>query len=124
MDKLLEKLSIDNLSGNEVSVILGNPKDFPVELVEKLSIESALLYWNQKIDFEEGDCIMNNLYSFWLLKEHFYKNFDFGETPWACFNAFDAGEYYRPEDDPKIDPVETYTKPMIEKLLKKIKEIK
>jgi hypothetical protein len=37
--------------------------------------------------------------------------------------AFDAGEYYRETDDRSIDPSEKYTRPLIEILLRKRKEI-
>ncbi|MDY7396340.1 hypothetical protein UMM65_13900 [Aureibaculum sp. 2210JD6-5] len=123
MNELLKKLSKEILSGTEVGEIIGNPKDFPIRLIEKLSIETALNYWNGKIDFEEGDCIMNNLQGFWVTNDHYCQNFAFGKIPWACYEAFDAGEYLGTTDNSDIDPVEVYTKPMIYKLLREIKLI-
>ena len=123
MKELLERLSIKILSGQEVAEILGNPKDFPADVVEKISIETALQYWNGKIDFDDGDCIMNNLQSFWVTNKHFFRNFEFGKISWDFFEAFDAGEYIRPTDNPEIDPAEIHTKPQIERLLKELKLI-
>jgi len=123
MNELLKKLSEELLSGQEVGEIFGDPKDFPTELVENISIETALNYWNGKMEFEEGDCIMNNLQGFWVTNDRFVQNFGFGKISWACYEAFDAGEYIRRTDNPDIDPAEIYTKPLIEKLLKEIKKI-
>ncbi|MEH1009472.1 hypothetical protein VDP25_17165 [Winogradskyella sp. ECml5-4] len=123
MTEILDKLSKDSLSGPEVSEILGNPTNFPTELVENLSIKTAFDFWNGKMDFEDGDCIMNNLQTFWVTNEHFVRNFGFGKVAWICYEAFDAGEYIRPTDSPDIDPVEKYTKPIIETLLKDLKKI-
>lgn len=123
MNEILMKLSMELLSVEKVREILGNPKDFPTELVEKLSIEAALNYWNGKMDFEEGDFIMNNLQGFWITNDHFVKNFEFGKISWKCYEAFDSGEYLRSTDKPDIDPAEIYTKPLIEKVLREIKKI-
>ena len=123
MTNILDKLSKESLSGTEVSEILGNPTDFPTELVENLSLKTAVEFWNGKMDYEDGDCIMNNLYSFWITNTHYVQNFGFGKIAWTCYEAFDAGEYLRPTDEPDTDPVEKYTKPIIEQLLSELKEI-
>jgi flagellar biosynthesis component FlhA len=47
MNEILKKLSKELLSGKEVAELLDNPKDFPIKLVENLSIETALNYWNE-----------------------------------------------------------------------------
>ena len=47
----------------------------------------------------------------------------FSDIAWECFEAFDAGEYYRSTGDSKLDPVDIYTKPLIEELLKKMNKI-
>ena len=79
MNKILNKLSLELLSGKDISEILDHPKEYPIKLVEKLSIEVAKLYWNGKMSFEEGDCVMNNLQSFWVTNDYFVKNSGFGK---------------------------------------------
>ncbi len=118
-EKILAELSKEIFKATEVSIILGNPIEFPTELIEELSLATALKYWNGKMGFEEGDCIMNNIYDFWVTNEYFCKNYGFSDIAWECFEAFDSGEYYRKDDDENIDPAEKYTKPLIEKLLRK-----
>lgn len=118
-EKLLAELSKEILSGEKVANILNNPKEFPARLIEKLSVETALKYWNGQISYEEGDCIMNNIFTFWMTNEHHVKNYAFGEIAWECYGAFDSGEYYRENDDKSINPAEKYTKPLVGELLKK-----
>jgi hypothetical protein len=60
---------------------------------------------------------MNNIFTFWM-NEHHVKNYAFSGIAWDCYLAFDAGEYYREDDDRNINPAEEYTKPLIEELLK------
>lgn len=123
MTEILDKLSKESLSGPEIGEIIGNPSDFPAELVEKLSLKTAVDFWNGKMDYEDGDMIMNNLQTFWVTNEHYVRNFGFGEIAWVCYEAFDAGEYLRSTDNPDIDPAEVYTKPILEKLLTELKKI-
>jgi hypothetical protein len=118
MERMLAELSDGILSANQVSSILGNPKEFPTALIEELSIETALKYWKEKISYEAADYIMNNLYSFWVNDHHFVKTYPFTDVAWECFEAFDAGEYHRANDDKSISPDIKYTKPLIEELLK------
>ncbi len=121
-DWILESLSKEILSGNQVADILDNPKVFPTELIEKLSLETALKYWYGHIDYRDGDCIINNIYTFWVTKDY-YINYEFSDIAWECYDAFDSGEYYRENDDRSIDPAEKYTKPLIERFLKKRQQI-
>ena len=123
IEKILSELSKENLSGNQVSQILNNPKEYPKELVEKLSLETALKYWNGKMDYEDGDCIMNNVYAFWVTNEDYFENYEFPDIAWECYDAFDSGEYRRKDDAKNIDSAEKYTKPLIENLLRKRKHI-
>lgn len=124
INSILDKLSREQLNGNVVADILGKPKSFPTELVEKLSIEAALKYWNGDIDFADGDCIMNNLYSYWQLNPLHFESEGFSKLSMDCYEAFDAGEYRREEDGPEVNPEEKYTKPTIEEILKSINAIK
>jgi hypothetical protein len=113
-----DKILMEILIGNQLDVILNNPREFPTELIERLSLETALKYSNGQIDYSDGDLIMNHLYSFWVTNDNYCKNSRFGDIAWECFEAFDAGEFYREDDDRNIDPAEKYTRPLIEELLK------
>lgn len=118
-EKILAELSKGILSGNQVADILNNPIEFPTGVIEKISLETALKYWNGRINYEEGDSIINNIYTFWVTNEYYFKNYKFPDIAWECYDAFDAGEYYRENDAKSINPTEKYTKPLIEELLKR-----
>ena len=122
-EKMLLELSKEILSASKVADIFNNPKDPPIELIEKLSLETALRYWNMQILYEDGDCIMNNIYGFWVTNDYYLHNYNFPDIMWECYNAFDAGEYYRENDDKSIDPAEKYTRPLVKTLLIKRKLI-
>jgi|SRR6476469_7801716 len=119
IEKALAELAYDILDMSRVSDILNNPKEFPVSLVEELSIKTALKYWEGNLHFEDADCIVNNLYFFWVCNEYFVTKFSFPDAAWECFLAFDAGEFHHPNDDSSINPEEKYTRPLVKKLLKK-----
>ena len=65
MENILYELSRKDLNENQVADIFNNPIVFPAELIEKLSIETALKYWDGKITYNEGDRIINRIYDFW-----------------------------------------------------------
>ena len=91
--------------------LFNNSKDFPNELIDKLSLETALKYWTGQISYKDGDTIMNNIIGC-------MRN-EIPAIAWECYLAFDAGEFYRPGDEKTVEPAEKYTKPLIEELLKK-----
>ena len=118
IEKMLAELSKQILSGNQLSHLFDNPKEFPTHLVEKLALETALRYWIGQFNYEEGDCIINNIYSFWITNDYSH-NYAFSGIAWECYDAFDCGEYYHFDDDRSIEPAEKYTRPFIEALLRK-----
>jgi hypothetical protein len=123
IEKILTELSTKILSTNEVSAIFNNPIEFPKRLIEQCSLTTAIKYWNRQIDYTDGDCIMNNIFGFCTTNNFADKNCDTSGIIWECYLAFDAGEFYRPNDDRSVDPSETYTRPLIEKLLRRQKQI-
>ncbi|HEV7349860.1 hypothetical protein [Telluribacter sp.] len=118
-EKMLAELSCEILNASQVSYILNTPKEFPTTLIEALSINVALKYWKEQLSYEAADCIMNNLYSFWVTNDYFVKTYPFTEVAWECYEAFDAGEYYRDNDDKNVSPDVKYTRPLVEELLRK-----
>ena len=123
IEKIFSELSKKILTAKQVSDLLSNPIEFPTELIEKISLSTALKYWNREIDFRDGDCIMNNLFTFWTTNEYHLKSYGFPNIAMECYEAFDNGEFYRENDDRSIDPSEKYTRPLIENLLRKQKKI-
>ena len=121
IEKLLKKLSVKILNSDEVGNIIGNSKEYQTKLIQDLSLETALRFYKEEITYLEGDFIMNNLYHFW--NHRFSDKYGFSEIAWECYEAFDAGEYSRSKDDLELDPIDIYTKPLIEGVLKKMNKI-
>ena len=122
-ETILAELSKEILNGNQVGHILNQPIAFPTKLIEELSLATALKYWNGQMTYRDADCIMNNLYIYGTTTEGIDKSDGFVGIAWECYLAFDAGEFYRDNDDRSIDPSEKYTRPLVESLLKKQKLI-
>ena len=120
-ERMMIALSKEILSSAEIEDILKIVDDYPTELFENLSLQTALKYWRGEISFNEGDMIMNNLFNVSTVKER--NSTEIPTIAWDCFLAFDSGEFYRKDDDKTIAPPEKYTKPLIEILLKKNKLI-
>ena len=121
--EFLGKLAKQLLNANQVSDVLINSKEFPAELIDKLSLATASKYWNGQIDYYAGDRIINNLFSFWIRNKSYFDDCEFPDISWECYNAFDAGEFYRNNDDKNIDISEKYTRPLVESLLRERKLI-
>lgn len=122
-ETMLAELSRQILNGSQIDNILNNPIEFPIKLIEELSLSTALRYWNGQMTYRDADCVMNNLYIYWMTREDVYKIDEFFGIAWECYLAFDAGEFYRDHDDRSIDPSEKYTRPLVKSLLKKQKLI-
>lgn len=118
-----EKILNELLIGNELGDILNNLREFPSELIENLSIIVALKFFKNEISYSDGDQIMNDVWGFWVTNDYYIENHPIPNNVYECYEAFDAGEYNRTDDDITVDPVEKYTKPLIEELLKRTKQI-
>lgn len=82
-----------------------------------------------QFDYELCDEIMNLLFLFMsdhllienqTLNDFSYKLETIPEPAFSIFQAFDAGEYCRKSDLPHENPVEKYTRPLINKILENL----
>ncbi|MGN6602754.1 MAG: hypothetical protein ACTHK8_09910 [Ginsengibacter sp.] len=48
LDEKLWQLKAGPLAAEDVALILLNPAEFPAQLIEELSLKTALLYWYAK----------------------------------------------------------------------------
>lgn len=85
------------------------------DLLDDLSYFVASQYSLGKMDFEEGDVVMNALWAV-CVSEEFWADHDrtIPSATNSVYLAFDAGEYYRNSDPPDTDPEFKYTRPLIE----------
>ena len=124
IEEILFKLSKENLNTVAIGDLFKNSQDHGTQLIEKMSLEVALQFWNGQISYQDG-----NMFMYLLLdiarkfNESNLNEYEFSNIAWECYLAFDDGEYYHIGDDKTVDPSEKYTKPCIEKILKKKKLI-
>lgn len=129
--KFLSLLSDNNFDKEIITDIFDSSVEYSIDLLDHLSLIIAIKYFNREIEFKLGDYIMNII---------FFKIFDIlslnkSTNPFSvsqnelprisreCYLAFDAGEYYRDNDDKNVDPSEKYTRPLIEELLRDLNKI-
>lgn len=124
IEKILFELSKENLNKDIIVDLFKNSQDHVTQLIEKLSLEVALQFWNGQITYLTGDVIMNKLLNIgYIFNKIHSKEYEFSTIAWECYLAFDAGEYYPKGDDRTLEPSEKYTKSYIEEVLKKNKLI-
>ena len=124
IESILFELSKENLDNATIIDLFKNSQDHGKQLIEKLSLEVALRFWNGQITYLTGDIIMNKLLNIGqIFNKILSKEYEFSTIAWECYLAFDAGEFYHEGDDSTVDPSQKYTKHYIEKVLKKSKLI-
>ena len=124
IEEILFELSKENLNTVAIVDLFKNSQDHGTQLIEKMSLELALQFWNGQISYQDGNMFMYLLLDFARkFNETYFNEYEFSNIAWECYLAFDDGEYYHIGDDKTVDPSEKYTKPCIEKILKKKKLI-
>lgn len=90
-----------------------------IEGCDALGIALAKLYNNRTIDYVFGDIVANDMSAYMLSFVHDKEGQMWANHLWEVYEAFDAGEYYR-TDNQEDDPVKEHTDPMIVEFLDKI----
>ena len=124
IEEIIFELSKENLNTVAIFNLFKNLQDHGTQLIEKMSLELALQFWNGQISYQDGNNVMYLLLNIARkFNETNFKEYEFSDIAWECYLAFDAGEYYHIGDDKTVDPSEKYTKFLIEIILKKKKLI-
>lgn len=91
----------------------GEPLD---ELLDQIAHWLARSFARSELSFEFCDAVINDVH--WMVMDAWTVG---GEPPsqllWDVYLAFDAGEYFH-DAEHKEDPIQTYTRPAIEKFLR------
>ncbi|MBZ5605215.1 MAG: hypothetical protein LAO79_23195 [Acidobacteriia bacterium] len=98
------------VSGTDIKDLSASTGEPFGKIVDEIAHYLAHGFDSSELPYEFCDSVINDLWGLML---------DAGElSPLACrvFEAFDAGEWYRP-DWPHDDPVETFTRPLISEIL-------
>jgi hypothetical protein len=89
-----------------------------VQFCNELMIDLAKSYLSGKVDYSYADGVANNIHDFMMSDSYLDSNNNTLDDPaYSVYLAFDAGEYYRKDDDRSIEPDIKYTKPELEKIV-------
>jgi hypothetical protein len=80
-----------------------------LEFFDELARWLAIEFLEDRRDFAFCDSVANNMMPLaeWKLTVF----------AWSVFHAFDNGEFYHTENSREVDPVDKYTRPMLQKAL-------
>ena len=112
---IYKDLGKDLYSSDKLKEIIGI--SFNSQLIEEISIYTMNEFLENQIDYLTADTIVNNLWDYWVTDEQFPQNYDFPKVSLKIYEAFDSGEYSRPNEDLE-DPVEKYTIPQLKEIQK------
>ncbi|HEY7767681.1 hypothetical protein [Longimicrobium sp.] len=88
---------------------------FLPELYNGLALEVARRFLDGRMHFDDADELANTLSAMMISDAADHGDgFVLPQPAWSIYEAFDAGEWNRGEPD---DPVERYTRPLLEALL-------
>jgi hypothetical protein len=87
------------------------------DLYNRIALTVAERFDNGSLSYQEGDGVMNAIFGMLIDGE---KPIDSIERAWSIYLAFDEGEYYH---GGSTDPVESFTRPQIRKILDDAQQI-
>ena len=61
IEEILRELSKENLNTDIIVDLFKNSQEHGTQLIENLSLELALEFWNGQISYQDGDIIINIL---------------------------------------------------------------
>ena len=92
-----------------------------VEFSNNVLVHLAKIYLSGSVDYSYADGVANNIHDFMMTDQYLDSNNNTLSDPaYSIYLAFDAGEYYRKEDDKSIEPHIKYTNPELEAILRGI----
>jgi len=89
----------------------------PTDLYNRIALTVAEGFDNGSLSYQDGDGVMNAIFGMLIDGE---KPMDSIEPAWSIYLAFDDGEY---DHGGSTDPVESFTRPQIRKILDDAQQI-
>ena len=98
-------LTLDDIAGFASTLNMSQEQFY-----EAVLLYAADEFCNGNISFDTGDAVANTLWGI--------SNFSLEGNARAIFLAFDEGEYHHKNDPVDLDPIQHYTLPQIEAILR------
>ena len=92
----------------------------PEVFCNEFSILVAKGFVKGELSYRFCDDAMNFLWGFITTPPVFGPDKNIPEPAFVIYQAFDEGEYYHSGDNREVDPVEKYTKPMVNEILREL----
>lgn len=89
----------------------------PPALLDALSLRTAEAYAAGRVSYDDADFLMNTVAELMFSPEFIDAHHQPPALALSAYLAFDAGEYQRKADPADLDPVRTYTDPLVRELL-------
>ena len=111
VDEALKACVVRNLNFADVEALLIACPEPAREALDRLAIESSSTFVLGRVAFREADELANVMFAYAARSDVL------GDTLHKVFLAFDAGECVPGSASPERDPIATYTRPQLAKLL-------
>ncbi|WP_100641512.1 hypothetical protein [Marinobacter salexigens] len=93
-------------------------RTMPEQFCNDYAVWVAKGFYEERLTYEFCDGAMNYLWGFMTTPPVFGEDKNIPEPAFEIYRAFDEGEYHHQGDPSAIDPVEKYTKPLVEELFR------
>jgi len=100
---------------DSVRYIANELEDSIESVFNGVAIEIAIKFQNDSMSFDDADFAINELWSSMVEYISASKQNSLPELAYSIYDAFDQGEYQHSNE---IDPIETFTKPMLATIFK------
>lgn len=118
LNELSVKAEIDGLTLSDLVPICERFGVSPHDVLNELSVAVAQGYLQGSLIYDFCDGVMNGIIK--AVVEVGMTN-DMPEPAFSLYQAFDQGEWCRRNDPPETDPSEKYTKPVVEEIMRSLK---
>lgn len=117
VDELIQQAVSDGIPRSDAeAACAANGKNLD-ELYNEISIRIAKQFQAGAMSYHDGDAAMNSVFVRMVDDAaRFGDGFSFAEPAYSIYLAFDAGEY---DHGDGADPVEKFTKPLIEEIVRR-----
>lgn len=119
LKELSVKAETDGLTLSDLATTCEKFDVEPQDVLNELSVAVAEGYLQGSLLYDFCDGVMNGIIN--AVVEVGMTN-DMPQPAFSLYQAFDQGEWFRSDDPPETDPSEKYTKPIVEEIMRTLRD--
>jgi hypothetical protein len=119
LKELSVKAETDGLTLSDLAATCEKFDVAPQDVLNELSVAVAEGYLQGSLLYDFCDGVMNGIIN--AVVEVGMTN-DMPQPAFSLYQAFDQGEWFRSNDPPETDPSEKYTKPVVEEIMRTLRD--